>query len=44
MKKGVNWTENQEENWYKKLLKILLNNTFWWKIWLTLGPIISEMS
>ncbi len=36
MKKGVNWIENQGENWYKNLL----NNTFLWKSRLTLGSSI----
>ncbi len=39
MKKGVNWIENQGENWYQMHNK--LNNTFWWSIRQTLGRSIS---
>ncbi len=39
MKKGVNWIENQGENWYK--MDKNLNNTFLVIIRTIFGPIIS---
>ncbi len=41
MKTGVNWIENQGENWYNFFFK-LLNNTFWWNIRPNLGSRISR--